>query len=353
MRDGVERHRACRERPVPTGSDTDAAHQKADMKSRIESLRKKLHGRNPGANIPAPGHSAPIVPEPNVAPSSHTAPGNAPGNNDPSNPYTSIAVRNVFGLNPPTPVTIVQPDTAPPAKITLTGITTIFGPPEALYKVADVPQQGKPPKDQSYILHEGEGQDDIVVQHIDVAKAIVTFNNHGQVQDIPLMTGVASGGGSGSGGGGGFQPQPGGGRPSYNNSLQNFRQRMDQQRTGNQNGYNPNPAGNNNPAGQSSYNGYGGSSYNNGNNANNSTPLLSADDEQALIAAQHAQLQSQGSPTASLFPPSKYDDQANQEAGVTGSDPSGESTPSTIPPMTRGANGLFHSSSSSIPSGPQ
>ncbi|HTR43862.1 MAG TPA: hypothetical protein VMH87_19805 [Pseudomonadales bacterium] len=340
--------------PVPTGPDTDAAHQKADMKNRIESLRKKMHGRNPGANVPAPGHAAPIVPEPNVAPSSHAAPGNTPGNNDPSNPYTSIAVRNVFGLNPPTPVTIVQPDTTPPPKITLTGITTIFGPAEALYKVAGVPQQGKPAKDQSYILREGEGQDDIIVQNIDVAKAIVTFNNHGQVQDIPLMVGVASGG-SGGGGGGFQQPQSGaGGRPGYNNSLQNFRQRMEQQRTGNQTGYNPAGNNNGNPAGQSGYNGYGGSSYNNGNNANNSTPLLSADDEQALIAAQHAQLQSQGSPTASLFPPSKYDDQANQEAGVTtGSDPTGSSTPSTIAPVSRGANGLFRSPSSSMPSGPQ
>ncbi len=153
-----------------------------------------------------------------------------------------------------------------------------------------------------------------MVQHIDMAKGIVTFNNNGVVQEIPLVAGVASGGATGAArGGGGFQPPQAAGfgaRPNYNNTLQNFRQRMQQQRMGNQNGINP--TGNNfNPSGQSSYNG----GY---NNPNSSTPQLSSDDAAALIAAQHAQLEQSGDPKATIFPPTKFDDEARQEAGGGG-----------------------------------
>ena len=115
----------------------------------------------------------------------------------PGNPYGSIVKRNVFGLNP---VPVVDPNAAPPGppppKITLTGITTIFGPAEALFKVAGVKREGKPPQDESYIFTEGESQDDVEVTAIDTVKKVVTFNNNGVVQEIPLTAGVASGGGS-------------------------------------------------------------------------------------------------------------------------------------------------------------
>ncbi len=314
------------------------------MASKIEALKKRLHAKNPGSGIPAPGAPAPRVSPgvPNAAPSDHAQPRSLSKDNSQDTTYASIATRNVFGLNPPAPAVVDTPQGPPPPKITLTGITTILGPTEALYKVSGVPQIGKPPKDESYILQEGQGQDDVVVEHIDMAKGIVTFNNHGVVQEIPLVAGVASGGSASSGGGGGFQqPQAGfGGRQGYNNALQNFRQHIQEQRMGNQNG--------NNPAG------------NNFNSLRDKVVItvlipaviqsqLSPDDAAALTAAQHAQMQAQGNPMANLFPPTKYDPEANQEAGV---DPTGGSTPSTIPPMTRGANGLFHPSGSTPASPP-
>jgi hypothetical protein len=113
------------------------------------------------------------------------------------NPYTPIVTRNVFGLNP------VQADEAPgepPPKITLNGIMSTFGKLQALYKVAGTGKAGKP--DPSYMLSEGQRQDDIEVTHIDDKASVVTFNNHGIVQEIPLAsapsaTGSAPGGGSG------------------------------------------------------------------------------------------------------------------------------------------------------------
>jgi hypothetical protein len=334
--------------PSPASPSANA-NQKGDMASKIEALKKRLHAKNPAPNFPVPGGSAPRVFPPGVAPaapSNRAQPGSVPKDNSQGNPYTSIAARNVFGLNPPAPAVIDTPQGPPPPKITLTGITTIFGPREALYKVSGVPQPGKPPKDESYILQEGQGQDDVVVERIDVDKGIVTFNNHGQVQDILLMAGVASGGSTGtsSGGGGGFQqPQAGfGGRQGYNNALQNFRQRLQQQRMGNQNGNNP--ADNNfNPSGQSG--------YNNGYNQNSSMPQLSSDDQAALIAAQHAQLQQEGNPMANLFPPTKYDPEANQEAGVSGTDSTGGANPSPTP-LVRKNNGLFYPSSTAPPPTP-
>lgn len=209
-------------------------------------------------------------------------------------PYGSIAVRNVFGLNPiPPPAPPQDPNATPPPKITLTGITTIFGPAEALYKVGAYAKNGKQIAEQSYILTEGEEQDDVEVTAIDTQKDIVTFNNHGQTQAVPLANGVATGGDSGSvpsrprfGG-----PMGGGNIPG--NLPENIRQRL-QQRFGNMNGMNG--------PGQ---NGLGQSS----------TPPFSADDTAALVAAQHVQAEQAGSPTAPLFPPTKYDNEAHQPPG--------------------------------------
>jgi hypothetical protein len=111
----------------------------------------------------------------------------------PGDPYAPIVVRNVFGLNPPAPVD-TKPDTTPPAKITANGIMTIFGSKQVLFKVADGAKPGQrpvPAKETSYILSEGQRQDDIEVTHIDEKNGIVTFDNHGVVQEIPLTTAPA------------------------------------------------------------------------------------------------------------------------------------------------------------------
>ena len=103
-----------------------------------------------------------------------------------NNPFEPIAVRNIFGLNPPQAPAPV--DTSPPATITPNGIMTIFGgTPQVLFKVAVPPRPPEPATDKSYILSEGQRQDDIEVTHIDKKGGIVTFNNHGVVQEIPLV----------------------------------------------------------------------------------------------------------------------------------------------------------------------
>jgi len=323
--------------PGPGQLPSNELREKTVMMNKM-LLLKKLRERD-AVRRPMPGGPAPAMTTPRPTAAIHAPTGNAPADNLPAgNPYGSIVTRNVFGLNPPPPPTPPDQGTPPP-KITLTGITTIFGPPEALFKVAGVPRPGVPPKDESYILTEGESQDDVQVQHIDVEKGIVTFINHEVVQDIPLAAGVASGGspegGGGPGGGASFPGQRFRGGPGgFNNSIQNFRQRFQQQRMGN--GYNS--SGNNyNPAGQISYG-------NNGYNPNNSTPQLSGDDAAALIAAQHAQLQQEGNPMAAIFPPTSYDNQANAEASGSGS--AGSSGAS---PPVRGPDGLYHPSIGAAP----
>jgi hypothetical protein len=101
------------------------------------------------------------------------------------NPYMAIVARNIFGLNP---VQADEPVGDPPPKITLTGIMSTCGKLEALFKVAGTGKPGEPAKDQSYILSEGQREDDIEVTHINEQAGLVTFNNHGTVQEILLAS---------------------------------------------------------------------------------------------------------------------------------------------------------------------
>ena len=109
-----------------------------------------------------------------------------------ANPYSSIVARNVFSLVPmPTnpPADVKQPD--PPAKITPNGTMTLFGQLQVLFHVATPPKPGQPPQDQSYVMSVGDRQDGIEVTKIDQEAAVITFNNHGIVQILPLS--VATG----------------------------------------------------------------------------------------------------------------------------------------------------------------
>ena len=108
----------------------------------------------------------------------------------PNNPYAPIVVRNVFGLNPPQPVDPNQ-SSEPPPKITPNGTTDIFGNRQVLFKVSIPAKPGIPAKDVDYILGEGQRQDDIEVTSIDEKSGVVTFNNHGDVQVIPLAVAPA------------------------------------------------------------------------------------------------------------------------------------------------------------------
>ena len=103
-------------------------------------------------------------------------------------PYASIVSRNMFGLLPiPPAVPAAEPPKDPPPKITPNGIMTIFGKVQALFKVTVKGQAGQPPKDESYVLSEGERQDDIEVVKINQDDGIITFNNHGEIQPLPLV----------------------------------------------------------------------------------------------------------------------------------------------------------------------
>ena len=117
------------------------------------------------------------------------------------NPYAPIVTRNIFGLNA---ASVEEPPGDPPPKITLNGIMSISGHLQVLFKVAGNGKSGQSGKDQSYILSEGQRQDDIEVMHIDTSNKtnLVTFNNHGTVQNIPMASSPAAGGASGPGQGG-------------------------------------------------------------------------------------------------------------------------------------------------------
>jgi hypothetical protein len=137
----------------------------------------------------------------------------------PGNPYTTAVVRNIFGLNPPAPVDPnAQADANPPPKITPNGITDILGQLQVLFKVANPAKAGKPAADDDYILSEGQRQDDIEVVKIDEKACVVTFNNHGETQELPLVAGTASSPAPAAGGNpgipgiptSGFKPAPGG-----------------------------------------------------------------------------------------------------------------------------------------------
>src|ERR1022692_3524295 len=107
----------------------------------------------------------------------------------PDKPYASIVARNMFGLlpiPPPVPVNTAPPEEEPP-KITPNGTMTLFGKLEALFKVANKGKAGQPPKEDSYVLSEGERQEGITVLKINQPDGIITFDNHGHIQELPLI----------------------------------------------------------------------------------------------------------------------------------------------------------------------
>jgi hypothetical protein len=116
-------------------------------------------------------------------------------NNSKQDYYAPIVTRNVFGLNPPVVETNPVVDTSLP-KITPNGIMSVFGKFQVLFKVTPTGKAAKPTTDQYYTLSEGERQDDIEIMRIDNENGIVTFKNHGTVQELPLAEPSRGSGGS-------------------------------------------------------------------------------------------------------------------------------------------------------------
>jgi len=230
------------------------------------------------------------------------------------NPYATIVARNIFNLNPPPPP--VDPNATAPVepavKITPNGIMSVFGQLQVLFKASG----GGKPGDQSYILGEGQMDDEIEVVKIDEKNSLVTFKNHGLLQTLPLanVTSIAAPAAPAAG----FSPLPGfpavvpGGGGNNGGILL--------------------PAmgvrGGNNAAGQ--------------NGANISTPQAVAtravpapkpqetvdpDVQKVLIVAQHLKAEMDGDPIAKIFPPTELD----EAAGVTSNLKS--PPPPPLPPM--------------------
>ena len=95
------------------------------------------------------------------------------------NPYQSIVERNVFHLNPPPPPPDPEANKPPPPKIFLTGITTLMGHQRALLKATPAAKPGEPAKEKSYLLTEGERQDELEVLAIDEKEGSVKLNYAG------------------------------------------------------------------------------------------------------------------------------------------------------------------------------
>jgi hypothetical protein len=238
----------------------------------------------------------------------------------PDNPYAPIVTRNVFSINPPAPVDPNQQPAVPPPKITPNGIMSVFGHLQALFKVAIPARPNQPARDQSYILGEGQAQDDIEVTKIDEKAGLVTFNNHGTVQELPL---VSAAGGSSASAQGGPGPEPGpkpgfprpGFAPGGGNASNGGYSRFGQ--SGGFGGQNPNLNGGNNAnnGGANSGSGLGvalggAGGYSSPQSSQQRQTPMSADDQAVMMATFHAAALADGDPAAKIYPPSTYDSSA-------------------------------------------
>jgi hypothetical protein len=229
------------------------------------------------------------------------------------NPYAAVIARNIFGLNPPAPPAPPPDPILNLPKITPSGIMGVYGHYRVLFKVNAAPKPGQPAKDQFYNLSEGQRQDDIEIVKIDDKNKLVTFNNHGTMQELPLANTPASAGPS---------PTPAAaspimpgaapvaaGRPTGGPAFTRFGAGR------------PGGNGNNNPyAGRTPGSTAGANGASPGLNFQSvptriyqpEAPTMSPEESQILIVAQHLKAQQEGDPTAKFFPPTSMD----KEAGI-------------------------------------
>ena len=101
-----------------------------------------------------------------------------------NNPYAPVAARNIFGLKS-------QPAAPPVAaeaafKITVSGVLSVPGRAQALFKVLPKGFSNGQAREKFYILAEGQKQDGIEVLQVNVKAGLVVFNNHGTIQTLSL-----------------------------------------------------------------------------------------------------------------------------------------------------------------------
>lgn len=214
------------------------------------------------------------------------------------NPYATIVDRNIFSLVPiPLPAPPESKPIEPPAKITPNGIMSIFGQLQALFKVATPTKPGQPAQDKSYTLSVGERQDDIEVTRIDEVARIITFNNHGVMQELSLTNAIVTTPAAPVGGSGAPTGAPGFVRPPNlpGGPINRFGGRFGQ-------GNNlSNPYSGNNPSASSPSNFAGNTGRNIGQQSE--AENLSPEAQVIAIEAQRAQFQQQGNPAAAILPP--------------------------------------------------
>lgn len=230
-----------------------------------------------------------------------------------NNPYAAIVVKNIFGLVPPAP----PPDpnialTKDLPKITPTGIMSTFGLTKALFKVTGGAggKPGQPAKDEFYALRQGQMQDDIEVTKIDEKGGLVTFDNHGITQELPLAS-APSGGGSGAAATGGMgnsgmtsgaAPGGGGGPGGFtrfgagNGGLNN----------GGAGGGNPG----NNGTGPGANNGMNFGANTQGRTYQPPASTMTPEETTANLTKNYLDALHSGSPTANIFPLSQSDKEA-------------------------------------------
>lgn len=215
------------------------------------------------------------------------------------NPYASVVARNMFGLLPiPTNPPPAGPPADPPPKITPNGTMSLFGELQVLFKVSIPPKPGQPPHDESYTLSEGERQDDIEVIKIDQKSSIITFDNHGTIQELPLAnaSNISSPASSPSGPGGSPNMPM---RPSFGGRLGGPRA------LGGRFGQNNNfPGGSENNSSPAMTPAYGSAPMSGGNNnPQSSAEGLSPEAQALLIEQNYINARQNNSPTAALYPP--------------------------------------------------
>lgn len=117
-------------------------------------------------------------------------------------PFAHIVERNVFALKPPPPPPDPndQPPPPPPpmAKVVLTGILNVLGPPRALLEVTETEpgKQAAQSQPKKPILREGERDGSIEVVSIDVEKSMVRIKNGGFETNLTFEALKQSGGGA-------------------------------------------------------------------------------------------------------------------------------------------------------------
>jgi len=103
-----------------------------------------------------------------------------------SNPYTAIAARNVFSLVQPEVVVPPPAPEAPLPQVTVNGIMTVFGRPQVLFKMSIPATPGTKAGELYFVLGEGEQEEGVTIIKINTVTGMVTFDNQGTLQQIPL-----------------------------------------------------------------------------------------------------------------------------------------------------------------------